>query len=125
MYQATRKRGGILVTVPQHPFLWSKSDDFSRHVRRYTSSELRDKAERAGFEVVRLTSFVSALLPLLIIWRLKQQFSSREFDPTAEYRISSVMNAALERILDIERAIIRAGPSIPAGGSLLLIARRN
>lgn len=34
MHQATRKGGGILVTVPHHPFLWSQVDDRARHVIR-------------------------------------------------------------------------------------------
>ena len=34
MYQAVRDGGGIFLTVPQHSFLWSKADEYSRHVRR-------------------------------------------------------------------------------------------
>src|ERR1041384_8013479 len=39
MYQATRKGGGILLTVPHHPFLWSSLDVHARHVRRYQTRE--------------------------------------------------------------------------------------
>jgi SAM-dependent methyltransferase len=125
MYQATRKRGGILITVPHHPFLWSQADDYARHVRRYKTQELKDKAKRAGFDNVRVTSFVSILLPLLLISRFKQRLTREEFDPMSEFRIGSLVNASLERILNGERAMIRAGLSLPVGGSLLLIARRN
>ena len=125
MYQATRKRGGILVTVPHHPFLWSPADDYARHVRRYKSRELTHKVKRAGFDVVRVTSFVSLLLPLLVLSRFKQRFQSKEFDPTSEFRINSLMNTGFERILDLERSLIRAGLSFPVGGSLLLVARRS
>jgi SAM-dependent methyltransferase len=125
MYQATRKRGGILITVPHHPFLWTQVDDYARHVRRYKVQELRNKVTRAGFDIVRLTSFVSLLLPLLILSRLKQRFDAKEFDPLAEFDVSPLMNATLERILDGERAVIRAGLSFPAGGSMLLVARRS
>jgi len=124
MYQATRKGGGILITVPHHPFLWSQADDFARHARRYKTRELREKVRRAGFEVLRITSFVSTLLPLLFISRLKQRFFDQEFDPAAELKIGSAMNANLERILSAERAVIRAGISLPVGSSLLMIARR-
>ena len=125
MYQATRKRGGILVTVPHHPFLWGPADDYARHVRRYKSQELKRKVQRAGFDVIRVTSFVSLLLPLLVLSRFKQRFQAKEFDPTAELRINSLMNTGLERILDLERSLIRGGLSLPFGGSLLLIARRS
>ena len=125
MYRATRPGGGILLTVPHHPFLWSASDDFARHVRRYTTRELNDKVKRAGFDVLLVTSFVTLLLPLLVLSRFKQQFNGGKFDPAAEFNISSWMNTTLEKILDGERTMIRAGLSFPAGGSLLLVARRD
>jgi SAM-dependent methyltransferase len=125
MYQATRKRGGILLTVPHHPFLWSPADDYARHVRRYTARELRHKVKRAGFDVIRVTSFVSLLLPLLVLSRFKQRFQGKEFDPTSELRINSLMNAGLERILNLERSLIRGGLSLSVGGSLLLVALRR
>ena len=125
MREATRKDGGILLTVPHHRFLWSPVDDFARHVRRYERRELRAKVERAGFSVVRITSFISLLLPLLMLSRFKQRVTGDEVDPSAEYNISSLLNAALEKILDAERTAIRAGLSFPAGGSLLVVARRN
>jgi SAM-dependent methyltransferase len=124
MHQATRKGGGILITVPHHPFLWSASDDFARHARRYTSRELSKKVSKAGFEVLRVTAFVSFLLPLLAMSRLKQRLSKQPFDPTSEFNINAPISTALEKILDAERTLIRAGLSLPAGGSLLLVARR-
>ena len=125
MYQATRKGGGILITVPHHRFLWSPVDEFTRHVRRYETRELRDKVKRAGFSVVRITSFVSLLLPFLIASRFKQRVTKEEIDPTAEYNVSDFVNTTLEKVLDAERAAIRAGLSFPAGGSLLLVAYRK
>lgn len=125
MHQATRKFGGILLTVPQHPFLWSQSDEYARHARRYKSRELRDKVEHAGFEIIRVTSFVSLLLPLLVLSRLKQRFQKSEFDPMSEVKINPLLNSVLKRILDLERSTIRGGLSFPVGGSLLLLARRR
>jgi SAM-dependent methyltransferase len=125
MHQATRKGGGILITVPHHRFLWSPVDEFARHVRRYETRELRDKVNRAGFSVVRITSFVSLLLPLLVASRFKQRMTGEEVDPSAEYNIGRLLNTTLEKILDAERTVIRTGLSFPAGGSLLLVARRD
>lgn len=72
MYQATTSRGGIVLTVPQHPWLWSQADDYAHHVRRYRAQDLKTRVERAGFKVVRMTSFVSLLLPLMLISRMQQ-----------------------------------------------------
>jgi hypothetical protein len=73
---------------------------------------------------MRATSFVSLLLPLMLVARLKQCPANREFDPAAEFRLSAPANYLLERVMDVERATIRLGVSFPAGGSLLLIAKR-
>ena len=63
MHAALRPGGGLVVTVPQHPALWSAVDEYSRHVRRYRRSELLTKLRDSGFEVIHWTSFVSLLLP--------------------------------------------------------------
>lgn len=121
MFKATRPGGGILLTVPQHQFLWSAVDEHSMHVRRYSRGELRRKVEAAGFHIERLTSFVSLLLPLMMLSRREKRSTENLW---AEFQINRPLNALLEFILGIERTMIRAGISFPAGGSLLLIARR-
>lgn len=117
------KPDGVLVlTVPQHPWLWSAVDDYSFHVRRYTASELHAKLADAGFQVCLSTSFVTALLPVMWVSRHRNQAAS--FDPHAEYRLSPVLNWLLERVLGAERALIRLGIRLPVGGSRLVVARR-
>ena len=124
MHRAVRPGGGILLTVPQHPWLWSEFDVRARHVRRYTARELRAKVLAAGFEIVRLTSFVSLLLPLMVLSRLARRAPGADYDALAELRMAGWLNAILGAILACERGLIRAGLGFPAGGSLLLVARR-
>ena len=125
MHRAARPGGGILLTVPQHPFLWSEFDVRARHVRRYAARELREKVLEAGFEIVKMTSFVSLLLPLMMLSRLAQRAPKRDYDPLAELRLAGWLNALFEAVLGLERGLIRAGVSFPAGGSLLVVARRR
>jgi SAM-dependent methyltransferase len=124
MHQAVRDGGGVILTVPQHSFLWTEIDEYSRHVRRYTAKEMKAKVERAGFKMVRATSFVSLLLPLMLASRLKTRSSKKKLDPTAEFKLSSVANSLLERVMDFERFLIMRGISFPAGGSLLVVAQK-
>lgn len=124
MHRALKPGGHLLLTVPQHPFLWSEYDRRARHVRRYTRTELRGKLERAGYRVVKMTSFVSLLLPLMMLSRMTHTAKAADYDPLAELRIGSITNVLLERVLDAERLLIRAGLSLPAGGSLLAVAQR-
>jgi SAM-dependent methyltransferase len=122
MFRAVKPGGGIILTVPQHRFLWSVVDEYSHHRRRYRRRELVGKVQRAGFRVVRATSFVSALLPLFWLSRLRQKKES--FNPDSEFAISGALNAVLERVLDVERRLIMSGISLPFGTSLLVVAVR-
>lgn len=124
LYQATCPGGGILLTLPQHPWLWSQADDYAHHVRRYEAKELQQKVQHAGFQILRMTSFVSFLLPIMLASRLRQKKVTSPYDPTAELKISGWMNGMLESILTLERYFIQSGVSFPAGGSLLLIAQK-
>jgi SAM-dependent methyltransferase len=123
MFNAARPGGGLLVTVPQHPFLWSDSDEYAMHQRRYNRTELRRKVESAGLQVQRITSFNSLLLPLMI-WSRLQRKRDHKFQPWREFEIGSVLNKTLESILRFERMVIKTGASFPAGGSLLLVGRK-
>jgi SAM-dependent methyltransferase len=127
LHRALRPGGHLLVTVPQHPWLWSEEDVRARHVRRYTRRLLVAHVERAGFAVVRVTSFVTAPLPLMALSRLRgrRREARRERDPLAQLVPPRPLNALLELLLDGERALIRRGVSLPAGGSLALVARRR
>jgi SAM-dependent methyltransferase len=123
MFRASAPGGGLVVTVPQHPFLWSAVDQFSHHRRRYTRRELQRKLIGAGFRIERMTSFTTLLLPALMAARLTER-NPETFDPVAELRIGAATNALFRLLSDIEHAAIRAGLSFPAGGSLLAVARR-
>lgn len=116
------KNGGLMLTVPQHKFLWSIADEYACHARRYEASELKSVVEKAGFEVVFMTSFVSLLMPMLMLSRLSKK-KAEDFDPFSEFKIPRWLDFALDKILTVERMFIRAGMRFPAGGSLLLIAR--
>ena len=123
MFNAARAGGGLLLTVPQHRLLWSASDQHAMHQRRYSRAELRRKVESAGFQIERITSFNSLLLPLMI-WSRMQRKRHQELQLWRELEISPALNKTLESILNLERIVIRTGVSFPAGGSLLLIGRR-
>ncbi len=122
--RAALQPGGTLVlTVPQHPWLWSAADEFGRHKRRYTRSELVGKLDGAGFGVEYVTSFMTIVLPLMILSRRRQQ-DLRSFDPAQELRIPPRLDRLLGRVVGTERHAVRHGVSLPAGGSLLAVARR-
>lgn len=122
---ALKPEGWMLLTVPQHEWLWSPTDEYALHERRYTASDLHRKIESAGFCLIRSTSFVTSLLPAMAISRfLQKKVSDIEFDSTAEMALSPWLNALFSRMLSLELALIKTGFNFPAGGSRLVVARK-
>jgi SAM-dependent methyltransferase len=122
MLEALRPGGGLVVTVPQHRWLWSDADAFAGHARRYTRRELRQRMLNAGFELLWTTSFLTFLLPLISTSRLLTR--RRPYSLEREFGLPHWIDRLFERSLDLERAAMSRGVSFPAGGSLLVVARR-
>lgn len=125
IFRAVKPGGGVLITVPQHPRMWSAADEFGKHVRRYTRADLVAKLGRAGFRVQRITSFVSLLLPLMAVSRLTHPRLDESYDPLAELQRSRPVDMCLALVMRVELSLIRAGVPLPLGGSLLVVARRS
>ncbi|MCU1762153.1 class I SAM-dependent methyltransferase [Pseudomonas sp. 14P_8.1_Bac3] len=119
--RAIRSGGSLILTVPQHRWLWSKVDEYACHVRRYTRAELVTKVQRAGLSVTYSSSFVSLLVPLM--W-LSRKHSSKQHEPMSEFQIPRWLNKTLEVVMNVEFLLLRLGVRFPIGGSLLLIAKK-
>jgi len=124
MRRCVRKGGGIVLTVPQHMFLWGPADEAAFHQRRYAANELVEKVNAAGFEVLLKTSFVSFLLPAMYLSRLRSR-GSGTYNLEDELRIQPILNTLFQTISGAEIRLIRAGIRMPAGGSQLLVAVRR
>jgi len=125
IYHSLKPDGILLLTVPQHKWLWSVVDDYACHVIRYNAQELHDKVALAGFTIIRSTSFVTSLLPFMLISRLLLRRNPENFDPYIEFRINLQLNRLLKKILQLEIGLIRKGYSLPVGGSRLIIAKKT
>jgi SAM-dependent methyltransferase len=123
MFRSVRPGGGVIITVPQHPLLWSANDEFSQHRRRYRRVDLLVKLRGASFEPSQTTSFVTSLLPLMTASRAMQR-DVRKFDPSGEYHAPRAVDRVFEAMLEGERWLIARGVSLPVGGSLVAVARR-
>jgi SAM-dependent methyltransferase len=123
MFAACRPGGGIVVTVPQHEWLWSYRDEFARHRRRYERRALLARVAAAGFERPWTTSFVTLLLPFMALSRLRQR-RAEGFDASRELEVRRLANGLMGAVMALERRLIMGGISLPAGGSLLAIAHK-
>jgi SAM-dependent methyltransferase len=110
--------GALVVTVPAHPRLWSRHDEINHHRRRYTRQGLADVALRGGWEPVRVTHFMSVVLPLAAAARRLTDGDGMDIP-------SAPVNRLLRGTIEAEAALIRRGTMLPAGLSLLAELRRR
>jgi SAM-dependent methyltransferase len=116
--------GGVLVTVPQHPRLWSAADEYGRHRRRYTRTALHARIEEAGLETIRMTSWVTLLLPIVAASRAFDRRRVAAYDPFRELEIARPLNSVFGAVMRAEHGLIRRGLSLPVGTSLVAVARK-
>ena len=127
--QMLNKDGALILSVPQHMFLWSRLDELVKHKRRYSRRELVTKLKENGFEISYTTSFVFVLFPLMILSRLfdKGGDKSQSDECALEKRVKfpRVLNAVLDVFMRIDEGLIKLGLSLPFGGTLVVVARKR
>ena len=130
------KPGGILaISTPAFQWLWSHNDVLNGHKHRYTPRELRERVERVGLRVKRLTFgffFVFPMSAPLILLRnalgKKQQLESHHFDEDA-YQVEMEptapwLNTILRGVGRVEAAMV-ARINLPVGTSLMVVAEKE
>jgi len=129
VHRALRSGGLFIVTVPQFPWLWSTLDEIVEHKRRYLRKELVDKLDGAGFSVTYVTSFVTALFPLMAASRLLGRGRSKPHGTAAafaaEVSLPGPLNWVFDKVMRVDEAALRMGATLPFGGSLLAVAQRR
>ena len=129
IYKMLRRGGSLIVTVPQHMFLWSKLDEIVKHKRRYSRREMVTKLQKNGFDISYCTSFLFVLFPLMLISRMfdKRRDQSQSDEVALEKRVkfSNALNWIFDRLMRIDETLIRLGISLPFGGTLVVVARKR
>jgi SAM-dependent methyltransferase len=120
---ATRRllaeNGRMLITVPAYQWLWSAHDQFLHHKRRYSATELRQKAIAAGLRPVKLSYFNTILFPLAAIVRLKGKLLGNASTAGSSVPPASI-NRLFRSVFAAERFLLRRF-NLPFGVSLLCV----
>jgi SAM-dependent methyltransferase len=122
--RVTAKRGVLVITVPAYGFLWSEHDEALHHRRRYAASELRNKLTNAGFEVERISYYITLLFFPILFMRFVQSVSKKSIQAkTSHIVLPGWLNAFLVGILGFERWLLR-WINLPFGVSIVCLARK-
>ncbi len=133
-YRVARPRGILTISVPALQSLWSYNDEINGHRHRYSSRELRERVERAGFRVRRVTFGFFLVFPMsapLILLRnrlgAKKELRSHHLSQD-EYQVemepvSPWLNAILRGVGRVEAALV-SRVDLPIGTSLMCVAEK-
>ncbi len=122
--------GRCIATVPALQSLWSSSDDYYEHLRRYSSRQLRDLFEGAGLEIVRISFWgfpVVLLYDTLFLLPMNMRRANREVagDPALRSVARAGKSRILVRLVLALFAIDRLFSFLPFGPGLILVAARR
>lgn len=124
-----RPGGTCIATVPAMQALWTKSDDYYEHRRRYGRAALSSLFTNAGF-TIRKASFWGFPIVLLYdsVFLLPMNKRRAEREVTGDRGLQAVARAGKSRwLVNVVRAVFsidRLFSWIPFGPGLLLVARK-
>lgn len=119
--------GGLCcLTAPALTILWSNLDRVNHHFRRYTTGELRENAEAAGFCVRKLSYANTWLFPGILAARLVQRVTQAQADAASAFDFAMpnpVINRLFTRIFAGESGWL-ARADLPIGASVIAILQK-
>jgi SAM-dependent methyltransferase len=122
--RVSRPGGWLLITVPAYQALWSTHDELNHHYRRYSRRRLARAVNDSGWQLERMTSFNSLLLVPAALVRVARRGRTGDGRYTSELHLPPVwLNRLLELPMRAESHWLAPGRSLPAGLSLLAVAR--
>jgi len=122
-YQALKKEGMLILTVPAFKSLWGIQDVVTGHKRRYSKKEILMKLRQGGFEVLRASYFNFFLFFPIFLARRIIHFLSLKIESENEVN-SPLINFFLRVIFSLEVYVLKYF-SFPFGVSIFCIARKR
>lgn len=124
-----QKGSWLIVTVPAFSFLWGENDIATHHFRRYQKMELKNKVEKSGFEIKKLSYFNFFLFPLFLVWHVLSQIRkkwTKDYQPKSSLIINfpGWLNKFFILLFSLE-AIFLPVIDFPFGLSLICLAQKK
>ncbi len=127
MFRVLRSGGSVIVNVAALDVLKGDHSALGGEVRRYTKQGLRNKLERVGFRVKRITYTNAALFPITVTVRALQRLRGVKSagDNRGDFYVPpEPINTLFAAALTVESKLIAAGIDMPVGSSVLCLATK-
>tara|TARA_Y100000034_G_C6883895_1_gene405525 strand:- start:235 stop:957 length:723 start_codon:yes stop_codon:yes gene_type:complete len=118
-YRVLRKKGYLLLRVPAFDFLYSSHDKMVHTARRYTEKDLREKLEKVGFKVEKISYVNFFLFPLVYFVR----FLTKNTKESDIQEVNPFLNKFLLSLLSFESLLVK-NVGLPFGVSVIVLARK-
>ncbi len=115
--------GRLVLNLPAYAWLASAHDLRVHNDRRFTRAEAVALVEAAGFTVARASYWNMLLLPLMVLRRKIFAGSAGSESDVKPY--PPVIDRLFFALTAIERWWLKAGGSLPCGGSILILAVKS
>jgi len=129
VHRSLKAGGAFVITVPQHMFLWSFTDDMAFHKRRYSRREMTEKLASCGFTVRYISSYAFLLMPALWFVRCvvnKKINQNDNVKKASDHLAPKGFSAFLmNTVFGLEYYINKIGVHVPFGGSLICVAIKD
>ena len=122
MHRVLAPGGRLMLNLPAFQWLLSAHDHRVHNVRRFTISAATRMLTEAGFCVMEARYWNSLLLPLMVLQRKVMASTPEGRSDVAAF--PPWQDRMLFGVTEVERQLGRLRLSVPAGGSVLVIARR-
>ncbi len=124
IYRVLKPGGRIFFLDCAMPCLYGKHDIAFHGVRRYTKKELREKLEKAGFIVERITYYNTLLFPLVYLKRKLEKLSSAPPKSEVSEEINPLINKILTKVYCTELSLLKY-MNFPVGVNILAVGRKK
>jgi SAM-dependent methyltransferase len=124
MFRILKPSHKCLVISPAYQWLWSEHDQVCRHKRRYTLTEMREKMEGVGFQMVRSSYCIFfPLLPLLLLLKFRSYFKHDRKVMQSIVPLPAFLNQCLVWLLSLENFLLYF-IDLPFGVSVICLAEK-
>lgn len=120
--------GGVaIITVPAHPWMWSRHDENCYHQRRYTKKSLEALLNQTGLRRRYLSYYNCSLFPPIVLVRLLEKvFKKDDAGHNTENQVPSRwLNQLFYHMFRSERACMACGIPLPWGVSLIAVLEKT